>query len=141
MSIDDWRKRINELDVELLRRLNERAEIALRVGESKKEAGLSLCDHTREQEVIQRMIEANEGPLDDRAVVELFRAIIHESRRIQNRTINGEREETNFRPLVSQTNPLVAFQGEPGAFSEEAALRLLGEEIVLVPRPTFASLF
>ncbi|HZT58963.1 MAG TPA: prephenate dehydratase domain-containing protein [Pyrinomonadaceae bacterium] len=35
----------------------------------------------------------------------------------------------------------VAFQGERGAFSEEAALRLLGEGIALVPRPTFESLF
>lgn len=31
----------------------------------------------------------------------------------------------------------VAFQGEPGAFSEEAALQLLGEKITTVPRPTF----
>lgn len=31
----------------------------------------------------------------------------------------------------------VAFQGEPGAFSEEAVLQLLGEKITTVPRPTF----
>jgi prephenate dehydratase len=73
-------------------------------------------------------------------VVELFRAIIHESRRIQNRTINRAREEKR-QTLVSQTIPRVAFQGEPGAFSEAAALKLLGEEIMLVPRPTFESLF
>jgi len=35
----------------------------------------------------------------------------------------------------------VAFQGERGAFSEEAAVRLLGERVALVPRPTFDSLF
>jgi prephenate dehydratase len=35
----------------------------------------------------------------------------------------------------------VAFQGERGAFSEEAALKLLGEDIELVPRRTFADLF
>ena len=35
----------------------------------------------------------------------------------------------------------VAFQGERGAFSEEAAVRLLGEEVALIPRPTFESLF
>src|SRR5881394_1489192 len=85
MSIDDWRSRINELDSELLRLLNERARIALKVGESKKEAGVALCDHTREREVIERMCQANQGPLDDRAIIELYRAIIHESRRIQNR--------------------------------------------------------
>ena len=37
--------------------------------------------------------------------------------------------------------PRVAFQGERGAFSEEAALRLLGNDIELVPRRTFAALY
>lgn len=37
--------------------------------------------------------------------------------------------------------PRVAFQGERGAFSEEAALRLLGNDIDLVPQKTFADLF
>jgi prephenate dehydratase len=37
--------------------------------------------------------------------------------------------------------PRVAFQGERGAFSEEAALKLLGPEIELVPRKTFADLY
>jgi len=37
--------------------------------------------------------------------------------------------------------PRVAFQGERGAFSEEAAVKLLGEEIELVPRATFDLLY
>lgn len=37
--------------------------------------------------------------------------------------------------------PRVAFQGERGAFSEEAARKLLGPEIELVPRKTFADLY
>lgn len=37
--------------------------------------------------------------------------------------------------------PRVAFQGERGAFSEEAAMKLLGHEIELVPRKTFKELF
>ena len=37
--------------------------------------------------------------------------------------------------------PRVAFQGEHGAFSEDAAVKLLGPDIELVPRKTFAALF
>ncbi len=40
-----------------------------------------------------------------------------------------------------EKNARVAFQGERGAFSEEAAVKFLGEEITLVPRPTFESAF
>jgi chorismate mutase len=78
MSVEDWRAKINALDLELLCFLNQRAGLALTVGESKKDAAVHLCDHTRERDVIERMCGANRGPLDDRAVVELFRAIIHE---------------------------------------------------------------
>jgi len=35
----------------------------------------------------------------------------------------------------------VAFQGEPGAFSEAAAVQLLGDSITTIPRPTFDSAF
>ena len=142
MSIDDWRSRIDGLDKQLLRLLNERAGIALKVGESKKEAGASLCDHTREREVIERMCEANEGPLDDRAIVELYRAIIHESRRIQNLATVPSPEATTPRlPGQKNASLRVAFQGARGAFSEAAAVKLLGDDITLVPRENFESLF
>src|ERR1041385_5940019 len=97
MSVGQWRAKINTLDLGLLSLLNQRAALALKVGESKKDAGVHLCDHTREREVIERMCEANEGPLDDRAVVELFRAVIHESRRIQTGTAKSSAAETAHR--------------------------------------------
>jgi len=142
MSIEDSRAEINDLDSELLRLLNQRARLALKVGESKTASGVHLCDHTREREVIERMCAANEGPLDDRAVVELYRAIIHESRRIQTRALDRPSEEQPGYKLNLQGDPpRVAFQGARGAFSEAAAVKLLGEKITLVARPTFESLF
>ena len=42
---------------------------------------------------------------------------------------------------TTKSKPRVAFQGEHGAFSEEAALKGLGPDIELIPRPTFAALF
>jgi chorismate mutase / prephenate dehydratase len=141
MSIENWRAEINALDGELLHLLNKRAAVALKVGESKQASGVSLCDHTREREVIERMCEANEGPLDDRAIVELFRVIIHESRRIQTLVAEQKGQVSNVPDFVSPSGSRVAFQGERGAFSEEAAVKMLGDEITLVPRPTFESLF
>jgi prephenate dehydratase len=43
--------------------------------------------------------------------------------------------------MSDHAKPRVAFQGERGAFSEEAAVKLLGEQIELVPRPTFEAMF
>jgi chorismate mutase len=83
MTIEDWRVEIDKIDAELLRLLNARAEIAVRVGESKRVAGLSVCDRGREREVIERVRAGNRGPLDGDAVERLFRAVIRESRRLQ----------------------------------------------------------
>lgn len=83
MTIEDWRVEIDKIDAELLRLLNARAEIAVRVGESKRVAGLSVLNRVREREVIDRARHINRGPLDDEAVERLFRAVIRESRRLQ----------------------------------------------------------
>lgn len=83
MTIEDWRVEIDKIDGELLRLLNARAELAVRVGESKRVAGRSVCDRAREREVIERARNDNRGPLDDAAVARLFRAVIRESRLLQ----------------------------------------------------------
>jgi chorismate mutase/prephenate dehydratase len=83
MSIKDRRAEIDAIDSELLRLLNARAKLAVRVGETKKIAGLALCDRDREREVIERACRANEGPLKRRAVARLFRCIIRESRLVE----------------------------------------------------------
>jgi len=83
MTIEDWRAEIDAVDEELLRLLNVRATLAIRVGESKRGAGLSVLDGAREREVIERARCANAGPLDGAAVARLFRRIISESRRAE----------------------------------------------------------
>ncbi|HEV2836624.1 MAG TPA: chorismate mutase [Pyrinomonadaceae bacterium] len=83
MDIEHWRKEIDEVDAELLRLLNMRARLALKVGALKKAQQLPFCDPSREQYVLTRLRELNTGPLDNRAVYKLFRRIIRESRRMQ----------------------------------------------------------
>ena len=83
MDIDHWRKEIDDIDAELLRLLNMRARLALKVGAMKQTLNLPFCDPERERTVLERLTELNDGPLDERAVGKVFRRIIRESRRVQ----------------------------------------------------------
>lgn len=83
MDIEHWRKEIDEIDAELLRLLNVRARLALKVGALKEAAQLPYCDPERERSVLQRLQEINAGPLDERAIGKVFRRIIRESRRVE----------------------------------------------------------
>lgn len=83
MDIEHWRKEIDEIDDELLRLLNVRARLALKVGALKQAAHLPFCDPERERTVLERLQEMNPGPLDERAVSKVFRRIIRESRHVQ----------------------------------------------------------
>jgi chorismate mutase len=83
MDIEHWRKEIDDIDAELLRLLNMRARLAVKVGALKHAANLPFCDPDRERIVLQRLQDMNCGPLDQRAVDKVFRRIIRESRRVQ----------------------------------------------------------
>ena len=83
MDIEHWRKEIDDIDAELLRLLNMRARLALKLGALKHAADLPFCDPDRERTVLQRVQEMNSGPLDERAVRKVFRRIICESRRLE----------------------------------------------------------
>lgn len=83
MTIDELRTEIDRLDNELLRIFNQRAKLALRIGELKKAAGLPVYDPGREKRIFQRMKGENPGPLDDQAIIRLFERVIDESRRLE----------------------------------------------------------
>ena len=89
MDIDHWRKEIDDIDAELLRLLNMRARLAMKVGALKQAQHLPFCDPDRERTVLQRLREMNAGPLDERAVGRVFRRIICESRRVESGIVSG----------------------------------------------------
>ena len=83
MTIDDYRNAINELDNELLRIFNQRAELALKIGEIKKGLGIPVYDPEREKKIFETMTTNNPGPLENEAIVRLFERVIDESRRLE----------------------------------------------------------
>jgi len=85
-SIDDLRARIDELDEQLVRLLNERAACALAIGEIKQQLGIDVYQPTREAEVlrhVQACTTAMGGPLSPGALARLFERIIDEARRLE----------------------------------------------------------
>ena len=83
MTIDEIRTGIDRFDDELLRIFNQRAALALKIGEIKKCSGLPVYDPEREKNIFRRMKADNPGPLDGQAIVRLFERVIDESRRLE----------------------------------------------------------
>lgn len=83
MNIDDLRQEIDRLDHELLRIFNERASLALQIGEIKKVLHLPVYDPDREKHIFARMSNDNPGPLENEAIIRLFERVIDESRRLE----------------------------------------------------------
>ena len=80
MSIENWRRKIDEIDRRLVELLNERSHCALEIGKLKQEAKLPLYQPERENEVIENAERNNPGPLTDAAIRRLFERIIDEAR-------------------------------------------------------------
>ena len=79
-DITDWRKRIDEIDKRLVALLNERAECAIEIGKIKREKGMKIFNPDREKNILERIKQFNNGPLDDKAFMKLFESIIEECR-------------------------------------------------------------
>ncbi len=79
----ELRRRIDEIDEDLVRLLNARAEQALEIGRIKHEAGEAVYQPAREAEVLAHVQKVNPGPLDDGAVMRLFERVIDENRRLE----------------------------------------------------------
>ena len=86
-----FRERIDQLDTEIVRLLNARAECALALGRIKEAVGLETYQPDRELAVLEHARAANAGPLDAEAITRLFERIIDENRRLERL---AERNET-----------------------------------------------
>ena len=79
-TIAEYRARIDALDDDLVRLLNQRAQLAVAVGGLKRRTATPVRDPERECQVLTRTRHANLGPLDDEAINRIFQCIIDESR-------------------------------------------------------------
>ena len=83
MDIDDWRERIDAVDLKILELLSKRASYCIEIGKIKQRKNLPIYMPERENQIYQRVEAANPGPLSRAAVRRLFERIIDESRRLE----------------------------------------------------------
>lgn len=82
-SIEDWRIKIDEVDLQIVALLNKRATYADEIGKIKEQLGLPAYSPQREQQVLDNIMNHNPGPLSDLALRRLFERIIDESRSME----------------------------------------------------------
>jgi chorismate mutase-like protein len=87
MDIEDWRKKIDDLDRKLVDLLSERARAAVAIGKLKRNTSMPVYEPDRERIVFANVQNANPGPLPGRDLVRIYERIIDVMRNIQKEEI------------------------------------------------------
>ena len=106
-SLDDLRKRIDEIDSKLVSLLNERAGFVVEIGKLKSQTSTPVYAPDREKEVLEKVTKQNKGPLPDKCLQAIWRELMSGSFVLE-------------RPLR------VGYLGPGGSFSHTAALLKFG---------------
>ncbi len=107
MNLDELRKRIDALDSEILRCLNERARCAMEIGDIKRASNAVFYVPERERAVYDKLLRENQGPLTEAGIKAIYREVISAVRALE-------------KPVD------VAFLGPRDTFSHKAALLVFG---------------
>lgn len=122
MNLDELRAKIDALDSEILKMLNERAQCAMQIGDIKRNTQAAFYVPEREKAILDQLRERNKGPLPDQAIKSIYREIM-----------------SSIRALERQIS--VGFLGPRDTFSHMAATRVFGVTAQYLPLPTLPDIF
>jgi len=121
-SLVQLRDALKEKDHEIVRLLNERAEISVKIGKIKAERGLDVYDASQEAKIFEHLKDMNSGVLPEKYLKTIFREIISASRALQ-------------KPIT------VTFLGPEATFSHLAAQSHFGASTCFIPQTTIFNVF
>ncbi len=122
MSLEELRNRIDELDHQLVKLLNERARVVVDIGKLKNKTDKPVYAPDREKDVFARIIKASKGPLPDKCLVAIWRELMSGSFALE-------------RPLR------IAYLGPGGSFSHTAAMLKFGQSVEYESLTDITSIF
>lgn len=83
MSLDEARTKIDRIDAEIIRLLDERAGVGREIGEIKRRLDLPPHNPGREHQVIQRLLALSDGSMPARSLAGIYRVIMAETLALQ----------------------------------------------------------
>src|SRR5438045_2301021 len=125
MSLPEIRKQIDEIDEQLVKLLNERADLAHAVGVIKKAEGSALYAPEREEQVLRSVVEKNRarsGRLPEKAIRAIYREIMSAS-------------------LALEKDLTIAYFGPEATNTHQAARTKFGASVSYVPQVSIADVF
>lgn len=124
LSLSEIRQQIDAIDQQLLQLINQRAELAIKVGQAKRTAGIlnDFYRPEREAQILSQLVANNAGPLTKSQVATIFRALLT--------------------ACLSLQQPLkVAYLGPLGTYSQAAVYQHFGVETATMPVAQISQVF
>lgn len=148
-KLDELRQSIDQIDQELVQLFERRMAVTEQVGRYKQEIGMPVLDAAREREVLAKKVDLISNPALQSDVVRLYENIMAISRRQQRNLVLEGQENPDFSKIMGDIaragapipDPRVVYQGEPGAYSEMAAVDFFGEDVNALGLEQFEDVF
>lgn len=125
MPLEDLRRKIDTIDSELLRLLNERADLVHEVGVVKKREGLQIYAPEREESLLQGLVKKNQaqnGRLPEKSVRAIYREVMSAA-------------------LALEDDLKIAYLGPEGTWTHQAAISKFGASVQYSAQASFQDVF
>ena len=123
MSLEEQRIKIDAIDTDIIRLLNERADIVHEIGVIKKREGLEIYAPEREEKLLRSLVVKGEGGrLPEESIRAIYREIMSAA-------------------LALEEDLKIAYLGPAGTWTHQAAIGKFGHSVKYLPQPSFGDVF